>query len=85
MRTKLPGIQFHLYVHCVSVARPLKLLFVLSGLEEMEVKFPPQTGFFPQISVITRDVAEGRLMLLTNDFNNSDQVVLIGEWRIFVS
>lgn len=59
-------------------------LFVLLGLEEMEVKFPPQTGFFFQIAVITRDVTEGRLMLLTNDFNNSDQAVLIGEWRIFV-
>lgn len=79
MRTKLPGIQFHLYVHCVSVGRPLKFLFFLSGLEEMEVQFAPQTVSFFQIAVITRDIAEGRLVLLTNDFNSNDQAVLIWE------
>lgn len=49
---------------CVS-RQALKLLFFLTGLEEMKCSFPHKQ-FFYQIAVISnsRDVAEGRLMLL---------------------
>lgn len=64
MKTKLPGIQIHLYIYfMMSVAMHLKLFFFLSELEEMEVhSFPHKLVF--QRTVITRNVAEGRLMLL---------------------
>lgn len=47
MRTKLPGIQVHLFVHfMMSLAMHLKLHFFLSELEEMEVHSFPRKLFF---------------------------------------
>lgn len=68
MRTKLPAVQVHPHrSFMLSAAVRLKLLFLSEfSLRGVEVQLPLQTCgfFFFRIALITRNVAEHRLMLL---------------------